>query len=225
MNVLTPISSSDKKRTIFVLSVMTFGILLLAFDSIQKKGWITAEWWGYGLSATFLSYALIKKDKLLLSFFIFSLTAGFAELIADAWLVDFTKTLVYPRPEPMLLSSPFYMPFSWAVVLIEVGYIGWLVSKRWGILKASLCLCLLGAVLVPLYEKWAIASGWWYYHNTPKLFGVPKYVILAEGLLMFSLPFLLGKVERSSLLKIVFCGLVEGVVMLLACIIAFAIFG
>jgi hypothetical protein len=225
MNASTPTSLADKKRTRFVLCVMTFGILLLVFDSIQKKGWVTAEWWGYGLCAVFLTYALIKKDNLLLSFFIFSLVAGFAELIADAWLVDYTKTLVYPRPEPMLLCSPYYMPFSWSVVLIEVGYIGWMFSKRFGVLKASVFLCFLGAVLVPLYEKWAIGAGWWYYHNTPKLFGVPKYVILAEGLLMFSLPLLLTKVEKSNFLKIVLLGLAEGLVMLLSCIIAFAIFG
>jgi hypothetical protein len=140
MNGVTHKAAADKKRTIFVLSVMTLGILLLIVDSMQKKGWVTAAWWGYGLSAVFLTYALITKDKLLLYFFIFSLTAGFAELIADAWLVDYTKTLFYPIPEPMLLRSPAYMPFSWTVVLLEVGYMGWLVSNRWGIWKASIFL-------------------------------------------------------------------------------------
>src|SRR5687767_5861837 len=129
--MITPISALplNKKRTVFVMSIMTLGILILIIDSFQKKGWVSAEWWGYGLSAVFLSYALINKDRIILNFFIFSLTAGFAELFADAWLVNYTNTLVYPRPEPMLLSSPAYMPFSWNVVLLEVGFIGWLVSK------------------------------------------------------------------------------------------------
>src|SRR5688500_10338398 len=147
---------TNKTRTVFVLTVMAFGILLLIVDSIQAKGWISAAWWGYGLSAVFLIYGLVMRDAIILKFFLFCVTAGFAELISDAWLVDYTKTLIYPTPEPMLLKSPAYMPFSWTVVLMEVGYIGWLLSYRWNLLKASLFVCLLGAMLVPLYETWAI---------------------------------------------------------------------
>src|SRR5688572_8274121 len=101
-------TTNNKSRTIFVLSVMTLGILLLIIDSAQAKGWISAAWWGYGLSAVFLLGALIMRDKLLLRFFLFSITAGFAELISDAWLVQYTETLIYPPDEPMLLSSPAY---------------------------------------------------------------------------------------------------------------------
>jgi hypothetical protein len=54
---------------------------------------------------------------------------------------------------------------------------------------------------------------------------VPKYVILAEGLLMLSVPFLLKKVEQSNIIKTIFWGLAEGLVMLIACFIAFTIFG
>lgn len=215
----------NKKRTWFVLGTMAFGILLLVIDSIQKEGWISAAWWGYGLSAVFLIYALLTRDKILLLFFLFCLTAGFAELIADAWLVNYTQTLVYPRPEPMLLSSPAYMPFSWTVVLMEVGYIGWILSYRWNLVKASLFLCALGAMLVPLYETWAIGAGWWNYHNTPKVFNVPIYVIIAEGLLMITVPFMLRKSENAKPFIVILWGLAEGGVMLLASFIAYAIAG
>jgi hypothetical protein len=222
---MTPSQRDTKKRTWFVLAMMAFGILLLIFDSIQKKGWISAAWWGYGLSAVFLFYALITSDRLLLRFFLFCLTAGFVELLSDAWLVNYTQTLVYPRPEPMLLSSPAYMPFSWTVVLMEVGYIGWLLSYRWNILKASLFVCLLGAMLVPLYETWAIHAGWWHYENTRVVLKVPQYVILAEGLLMITMPFMLRKVENAKPVVIILWGLAEGVVMLLACFIAYGLLG
>lgn len=207
------------------MATMSFGILLLIVDSIQQKGWISAAWWGYGLSAVFLTYGIITRDKLLLRFFLFCITAGFAELIADAWLVDYTQTLVYPMPEPMLLRSPAYMPFSWTVVLMEVGYIGWMLSYHWNLWKASVFLCLFGAMLVPLYETWAIHAGWWHYQNTPTIFKVPEYVIVAEGLLMISVPWLLRKVENASPMAIVLWGLVEGVAMLLACFIAFGLVG
>jgi hypothetical protein len=217
--------TSNKPRTIFVLSIMTFGILLLIIDSMQEKGWISAAWWGYGLSAVFFAYALITRDSMLLRFILFSVTAGFAELVSDAWLVEYTKTLIYPHDEPMLLSSPAYMPFSWTVVLMEVGYIGWLVSRPWGILKSSIFLCFLGAMLVPLYESWAIHAGWWYYQNTPLVLKVPIYVIIAEGLLMITLPFMLRKIENAKPVTVILWGLAEGVVMLIACLIAYAAVG
>lgn len=218
-------STADKNRTKFVLGVMTFGIILLVIDSILDHGWITAAWWGYGLSAVFLTYALITRDALLLRFFLFSLSAGFAELFADQWLVEYTKTLVYPHHEPMLLSSPAYMPFSWTVVLIEVGYIGWLILNKWNMLVATIAICIIGSLLVPLYETWAIDAGWWYYVNTPKLGLVPKYVIMAEGLLMLTVPYMLKKADTSKIWMVVVLGIAEGAVMYLACIIAYAIAG
>src|SRR5437879_1853245 len=215
----------DKERTWFVLSVMTSGILILIFDSVFDHGWVSASWWGYGLSAVFLAYATIRKDRLLIHFFVFALTAGVAELLADKWLVDFTKTLIYPHPEPMLLRSPAYMPFSWTVVLIEVGYIGWLLTQRWGLLIATIGLCILGAMLVPLYETWAIHAKWWYYINTPMIWIVPKYVILAEGLLMLSVPYLLMKTEKANTFTVILLGVAEGAVMFVACVIAYYVLG
>jgi len=220
-----PTNPTDKKRTLFVIDVMVISILVLIIDSWLKQGWISAAVWGYGFSALFLVFALLSRDKILLRFFLFVVTAGFAELAADKWLVDFTQTLIYPHLEPMLLSSPAYMPFSWTVVLMEVGYIGWILTPRWGLVKASLFLCAFGAVLVPLYETWAIDAGWWFYQNTPKIFGVPRYVILAEGLLMLTVPFMLSKVAKAKPLNIILWGLAEGVVMLLACIIAYFVLG
>jgi hypothetical protein len=223
--ILSLPTTSNRQRTVFVLSVMTIGMLLLVIDSLQDKGWISAAWWGYGLSLVFLVYGLVTRDGVLLRFFLFSVTAGFAELISDAWLVEYTCTLIYPHPEPMLLDSPAYMPFSWTVVLMEVGYIGWLLSKPWGMVKSSIFLCFLGAMLVPLYESWAIHAGWWYYQHTPQIFKVPEYVIIAEGLLMISVPFLLSKVQNAKPLYVILWGLAEGVVMLIACYIAYSLVG
>jgi hypothetical protein len=223
MNISIP-AQTDNRRTFFVIGVMTMGIALLIIDSMQKKGWVSAAWWGYSLSAAFFVYAFATKDELMKKFFLFSLVAGFAELPADNWLVMYTKTLVYP-PSPMILRSPAYMPFSWTVVLIEVGYIGWLVSNRFGILKASVFLCAFSALLIPLYEKWAVHAKWWHYENTDMFLGVPLYIILAEGLLMMTVPFILSKVQHAKPGMIVLWGLAEGLVMWLACIIAYAVLG
>ena len=57
------------------------------------------------------------------------------------------------------------------------------------------------------------------------IFKVPCYVILAEGLLMITIPYMLRKVELSKPAGIVLWGLIEGVVMLVACFIAYGLVG
>ena len=218
-------SSKDPARFYFILSSMALGILLLIIDSLLSYGWITAAWWGYGLSLLYVAYAIVKKDKLLTRFIIFALAAGLTELLPDNWLVKFTGTLIYPQDEPMLMSSPAYMPFSWLVVLVQMGYLGWWASYKIGLFKASLALMVMGALLIPLYEHWAINAGWWYYINTKMIGTVPYYIILAEGLLMATVPFILRKVEVANYYTAIAWGIAEGLVMWLACIVAWYTLG
>lgn len=222
---MTHTSSTDRPRFYFIISSMALGILLLVIDSLLSYGWITAAWWGYGLSLMYVIYTLVKKDRLLTKFIIFALAAGFTELLPDNWLVKFTGTLIYPQDEPMLLSSPAYMPFSWLVVLVQMGYLGWWASRKIGLLKASLALGVMGALLIPLYEHWAINAGWWHYINTKMIGTVPYYIILAEGLLMITVPFILQRVGRSQYHIAILWGIAEGFVMWLACIIAWFVLG
>ena len=47
------------------------------------------------------------------------------ELAADAWLVDYTRTLDYSiGGGPMLWRSPIWMPLAWEVVTVQFGYVG-----------------------------------------------------------------------------------------------------
>ncbi|MGD1846104.1 MAG: hypothetical protein ACFB10_11985 [Salibacteraceae bacterium] len=223
MSSSTAISNEGKRRTFFVMGTMGVSIGILLLDSLFFKGVLSAEIWGYGFTAVFLLYAIAAKDQLILKFLGFAVVAGLAELVADHYLVAISDTLIYPTDEPMLWSSPAYMPFSWTVVLIEFGFLGWLMARKMHPSLAGLLLGVLGALLVPLYEHWAIDAGWWSYKDTPMLGPVPIYVIIAEGLLMVPVPYLLLCVEKSSWLWILGLGLIEGAVMLLACILALAV--
>jgi hypothetical protein len=61
----------------------------------------------------------------------FGLTAGIGELGADAWLVDFTRTLDYSSGGgPMLWRSPLWMTFAWEVVAVQFGYLGLRLRQR-----------------------------------------------------------------------------------------------
>ena len=217
-------TKKERFRIIFVLGVMTISIGTLLLDSLWFQGIVSAEAWGYGFSAVFLAYALLSKDELILKFFGFGVVAGFAELVADHYLVATTGTLVYPADELFIWSSPAYMPFSWVVVLVEFGFLGWLLTKKFNLLLSGVILGILGALLVPLYEHWAIGAGWWYYHNTAMLGPVPYYIILAEGLLMIPVPYFMKKLETGKWPLIPAFGLAEGVVMLIACLIAIQVF-
>lgn len=217
--------ATDRKRNIFIIGSMAVAVLCLVFNAYFFKGWVSATVWGFGFSIAYALYAIVTKDALLGRFLLFGMFAGWIELLPDHWLVAGTKTLVYPPHEPIVDSSPLYMPFSWLTVFIQVGFIGFLLYKRMGLLKASLIVTVLGAIIIPVYEHLAIQAGWWSYRNTPMLFNVPYYVIVAEGLLMATIPFFYSRCEKSKWAAIPLLGFIQGMVMWLCCIIAFALVG
>ena len=212
-------------RTPFMLGMMALGIALLIHASRTHLGWISAARWSYGLFAGYALYAALARDGLVGRLLGFALVAGLAELLADAYLVESTKTLLYPRPEPMLWHSPLYMPFSWAVVLTQIGYLGWLLLGRLRAWQVGLLLVPASGILIPLYENWAIQAGWWHYQLAPEWWGVPRYIYVAEALLMLPVPALLQLALGRGGRWVPLAGLLEGAAMLLACLVAFAIAG
>lgn len=207
-------------RSKFALTAMAFAIGLLVYFSTFTGGYTTASIWGFGMFAVYVIYWLKTKDKIFGRLILFAITAGFAELFADAYLVKVTDTLVYPTLEPSLWESPLYMPFSWAVVLIQIGYIAWLLHGKLGVWKDGLMMVAFSAVLIPIYESLAIHAGWWSYQNAKMIGQVPIYIYLAEGLLMLFVPYFLMQCLKKDMKYSVVYGLLEGAVMLAACVIA-----
>ncbi len=217
--------NADKRRAWFILGSMPIAIGCLVLAAWKYHGWEGAAWWGYGFSGLYLLYAILFNDKILLRFLLFSAAAGFTELLPDNWLVNVTHTLFYPPNEPMLYASPAYMPFSWIVVLTQIGYIGFLINKKYNLLITSLIVGLLGCMIIPLYEYLAIHAEWWHYENAPMWGVVPIYIFIAEGLLMLTIPDLFDRCETIALKWVPILGIIQGLVMWLACIIAFYFIG
>jgi len=92
---------------------------------------------------------------LLARFLLFGVVVGLTELAADAWLVDYTRTLDYSiGGGPMIWRSPLWMPLAWEVVAVQFGYIGLRLWERFG--KTGLLMIgLLGAINIPFYEEMA----------------------------------------------------------------------
>ena len=156
----------SQERLIVVAA--TIGINIVAVALLIFAPWSD---WKTGLAlnlvdnALFLGYVATHRDSVLARFMVFGLAVGFAELAADAWLVDYTKTLDYSvGGGPMLWRSPLWMPFAWEVVAVQFGYIGLWLWKRYGRL-GLVTIGLLGAINIPYYEEMARRINWWQYRN------------------------------------------------------------
>lgn len=140
----------DRARLRVVLATVfinVFAVALLVF----------APWsnWRTGLALNLLdnfillSFVFLRHDKLIARLMIFGLAVGFAELPADAWLVQHTCTLDYSvGGGPMLWCSPAWMPFAWQVVAVQFGYLGLRLRERFGGL-GPLMIGGLGALNIP----------------------------------------------------------------------------
>jgi hypothetical protein len=134
-----------------------------------------------------VGFVLIRRDALLGRFIVFGLAVGFAELFADAWLVDFTRTLDYSiGGGPVIWRSPLWMPLAWEVVAIQFGYIGLRLLERFGV-AGLLVVGLLGAINIPFYEEMARRIHWWQYSGCRMLSFTPFYIIGGEFLIAIAL--------------------------------------
>ncbi len=214
----------DKKTTVIILA--SSGVLLgwSFFSSLFNSGPISAGIITFGLYAFYWFYALFYKNPLIHRLVIFGTIAGIIELITDHYLVETIGSLVYPENELMIWSSPAYMPFAWSNVILQLSFIGVLLTKKKNLLIASIVLCIAGGMYIPLYEHLAKDAGWgWDNNNTQMIFNAPVYVILCEALISLSLPIMINYSEYNQLKKTLFLGVVEGVWIFISALLAFTI--
>lgn len=136
------------------------------------------------------------------------LVAGFFEIFADYVLVRLLVSgrLVYLTRDAVLLESPLYMPFAWACVIVELGYVSVrlysLVRERsWGAWVASLAGGITAMVFIGLYEYFAFRAGWWQYEPARVMIGpyCAAYIPLGEGLMfLVMLPLLTWLGQRAE---------------------------
>jgi hypothetical protein len=135
---------------------------------------------------------------LLARFLLFGVLIGLTELAADAWLVDYTRTLDYSiGGGPMIWRSPLWMPLAWEVVAVQFGYIGLRLWERFG--KTGLLMIgVLGAINIPFYEEMARRIHWWQYSGCRMISLTPWYIILGEFGVAVSFALLAGTLRRGS---------------------------
>ncbi len=214
-----------KKEARFIIATLFITIAVAALSARFKLTWRSGFVLAFGVYGLLAWFAVAQKDTFLKRLLIFGITAGFTELLADCWLVKGTGTLVYTEGEPMIACSPLYMPFAWAVILVQIGYLGWLISNKEKMWIQILTSAIIGLAVIPLFEHWAKNAGWWYYRNCNMVGNTPWYIILGEGIICSILPVFFKRMNGKNYAFQLLPGFIEGVWIWLAYFVALAITG
>ncbi len=198
-------------------------------SALGRLGWPSAVA-TVGLTALALLALTLRRARrpLLLRLLAFGLVAGICELFTDFSGEVVAHSLNYPPGEPMLWASPFYMPFSWMVVLTQIGYLAWRLDTlgprppRW---LAMILVGLWGALNIPFYEEMAYHANWWRYAHAPGLGHTPFYVMLFEGLIAIMLPPLVTRLQWRPPRAVLLRGLALGVWIPCAALVAWLLIG
>lgn len=188
-------------RRLTALDGAFLGLLALMIAGHVIAAWLAVGWWSAAaldtVAAVYLLAMLLRREwrALLARLFLLGLVAGVLELATDAAGERFAHSLVYPAGEPSLWASPVSMPLSWAIVLTQLGYLGWRLRGLVPPLRlwAAVALTgLVGALMVPFYEEMAYYARWWHYAPVLRIGHTPLYVLLFEGAIAAILPLLLS---------------------------------
>ena len=201
------------------INVITVGLLTL----VSWSDWKTGVALNLIDNTLLLWYVATHRDRLLARFMVFGLAVGFSELAADAWLVEYTKTLDYSiGGGPMLWRSPLWMPFAWEIVAVQFGYVGlWLWNRYggWGLVWNGL----LGAINIPYYEEMARQIHWWQYSNCRMLSYTPYYIILGEFGIAIMLTILAKQLATGTWVRSLVTGAAGGIGIFICYALAYGI--
>ena len=143
---------------------------------------------------------------------------GAVELLADFLCVRCTGTLDYTvARSTLVLTSPWWMPLSWAVVAVQVGVGGDAAIRRFGLVRGAVLGGLLGAMLIPAYEELAWGAHWWRYRHCLCVGHTPVYIVVAEAIIGLGLAGLgYGTLQVCAPRAVIWLGAATGVVTILA---------
>ncbi len=222
--VLAPEISLERGRLRVVIATILINIVavsLLAFA--PWSDWRTGAALNLIDNCLLVGFAIVRRDGLLARFLLFGIVVGFNELPADAWLVDYTRTLDYSiGGGPILWRSPLWMPLAWEVVAVQFGYIGlrlWECFGRVGLLMIAL----LGAINIPFYEEMARRIHWWQYSGCRMFSFTPWYIILGEFGIALGFALLARNLRRGSSVVAISAGIAGGISIFVCYAVAFFI--
>lgn len=219
------IKVTRSKEVGFIVSTMVLTICITLLSAYFDWGYRSALLLAIGMYGAIATFAVWFSDRFLKTLLLFGIAAGFTELIADAWLVNGINSLVYPAQEPKIWASPIYMPFAWAVVLIQVSYLGWLYAQHHSLPKAMGISFLIGIVFIPMFETCAKFADWWHYRPSPMILNTPIYIIVGEGLITLVLPLIYDEEKTKPYSFFAIAGILQGLWVFISYFLAYQAFG
>ena len=170
-------------------------------------------------------YALWAGDRALGTLLAAAGVCGVTELVADFLCVRCTGTLDYsPAHSALILASPWWMPFLWTVVAVQIGVVGEAGIRRFGFAGGAALGGLMGASLIPLYEELAWGANWWRYRHCLQISHVPVYIVAAEAIIGAGLAGLgYGALRTCSPRAAVFLGTAAGLVTIAGGVIGWGV--
>lgn len=204
----------ERGRLCVVIATIVINVIavsLLAFA--PWSDWRTGAALNFVDNCLLVGFVVVRRDALLARFLLFGVVVGITELVADAWLVDYTRTLDYSiGGGPMIWRSPLWMPLAWEVVAVQFGYIGLRLWERFG-KTGLLTIGLLGAINIPFYEEMARRIHWWQY-SPESVRGMisytPWYIIVGEFGIALVFALLARTLRRDSWRVAVVAGVAGG---------------
>jgi hypothetical protein len=214
----------DSQRLWVVIATIAINVLAVAvLVFVRGSNWRTAVALNLIDNALLVGFALWKRDGLMARFILFGLAAGFVELAADAWLVDFTHTLDYsPGGGLMLWRSPAWMPFAWEIVAVQFGY---LALRLWERFRAAglVMIGVLGAINIPYYEEMARRIHWWQYSDCRMISNTPLYIIVGEFLIAVGFGLLVRRFRSGNAVHALLMGVAGGGVIFVSYAIGYGL--
>ena len=210
----------ERGRLYVVLATVVINVAaVLVLTFAPWSDWRTGAALNLIDSCLLVGFVIVRRDALLARFLLFGFAVGLAELPADAWLVDYTRTLDYSiGGGPMIWRSPLWMPLAWEVVAVQFGYIGLRLWERFG-WAGLLMIALLGTLNIPFYEEMARRIDWWQY-SPESVRGMisftPWYIILGEFGIALTLTLLARTLRRGSWRTAILAG-ISGGLLIFAC--------
>lgn len=193
----------------------TAGLVVTLVSMVVVPGWLGATL-AVAAGMFFCCRMLYRHPSpWLKNLVLFGLVAGCVELLADAWLVERTRTLVYASDGPFLFHSPLYMPVAWFGMLTAGLAFGMLLRREgWSVAATSALVALALGIYIPVYEALAVIAGWWRYQHCALLFGVvPVYIVLGEILIAIPLCAMAERLRRAGPGFAVIAGVGQGLWM------------
>jgi hypothetical protein len=201
----------ERDRLCIVIATVVINVVAVSLLTFAPwSDWRTGAALNIIDNCLLIGFVVVRRDPLLWRFVLFGVIVGFTELPADAWLVDYTRTLDYSiGGGPLIWRSPVWMPLAWEVVAVQFGYVGLRLWERFG-RTGLLMIGLLGAINIPFYEEMARRIHWWQYRGCRMISFTPWYIILGEFGIALALTLLARTLRRGSWLVAVLTGLAGG---------------